>query len=37
MEQLGFNSVPDGHNMEYYNLVAKGLPEKDRADFLKSA
>ena len=40
MEKLGFNKIPDeGYmgNMEYHKLVAQGLPEKDRADYLKNA
>lgn len=40
LEKLGFNKIPDeGYmgNMEYHKLVAQGLPEKDRADYLKNA
>ena len=40
MQRLGFNAFPDDnyyHNMDYHKLVAQGLPEKDRASYLKSA
>ena len=40
METLGFNKIPDEgymHNMDYHRLVAQGLPEKDRANYLHNA
>lgn len=40
MEKLGFNKFSDDGcmgNMDYHKLVAQGLPEKDRAAYLKNA
>lgn len=40
LEKLGFNKIPDEGfmgNMDYHKLVAQGLPEKDRAAYLKNA